>query len=254
MKALAIALNTFREARRDRAQWILLLYAVVVLGGAAVLTPLAMGEGYRVTRDLGLAALSLIGLIMIVLVGSGLVHKELDRRTVLTVLAKPVRRTEFLIGKYLGLMAMVTLIFAGMVLLLAGTLLIMERRLEPAVLCAAGFTYAELGVMTAVVVAFSAFVSPALAGIFTLALAVMGHFSGDLLRFADTAANPVLAWLSRGVYLVLPHLESFNWRAEAAYGVLPDPSQAGGAALYALLYTASLLALGSGIFTQREFR
>lgn len=254
MKALAIALNTFREARRDRAQWILLLYAVVVIGGASVLTPLAMGEGYRVTRDLGLAALSIIGLVLIILVGSGLVHKELDRRTVLTVLAKPVRRTEFLLGKYLGLMAMVTLIFVGMVLLLAAVLLVMEHRIEPAVLCAAGFTYAEMAVMTAVVVAFSAFVSPALAGIFTLAVAVMGHFAGDLLRFADTAGNPVLAWLSRGVYVVLPHLDSFNWRAEAAYGVLPDPAQAVRIAVYALLYAGSLLALGSGIFTQREFR
>jgi Cu-processing system permease protein len=254
VKSFAVALNTFREARRDRAQWILLLYAVVVMGGALVLTPLAMGEGYRVTRDLGLGALSLIGLVLIVLVGSGLVHKELDRRTVLTVLAKPVRRTEFLVGKYLGLMAMVSVIFVGMVLLLAAVLLVMERRLEPAVFCAAGFTFAELAVMTAVVVLFSAFVSPALAGIFTLAMAVMGHFAQDLLRFAETAHNPVLAWLTRGVYLVLPHLNTFNWRAEAAYGVLPDPSQAGGAALYALLYVASLLALASGIFTQREFR
>jgi hypothetical protein len=253
MKSIAIALNTFREGRRDRAQWILLLYGIVVVGGASVLTPLSMGEGHRVTRDLGLAALSLIGVLLIVLVGSGMVHKEVDRRTVLTVLAKPVRRYEFLLGKYFGLMAMVTLIFAGMVALLLAVLAVMEHRVDPAVLWAALFTYGELAVMTAIVVAFSSFVSPSLAGIFTLALFVTGHYAEDLLRFGEHSPG-FMGKLAHGVYLILPHLEAFNWRAEAAYGVLPDPGQIVGTALYALFYTGCLLAIGCGIFSRREFR
>lgn len=257
MKILAIAMNTFREARRDRAHSILLLYAMVVLGGAYVLAPLAMGEEYRVTRDLGLAALSLVGMILIVLVGSGMVQKEIDRRTVLTVLAKPIRRYEFLTGKYLGLMGMVFLVFLGMVAFFSTVLLINEGRVEPAVLWAAAFTLGELTVMTAVVVAFSSFASPALTGIFTLAVFIMGHFASDLLRFAEKVAaegSAVLSWLAQGTYFVLPHLNAFNLRAEAAYGVVPDFGLAARTALYAVLYSASLIIFGCVVFSRREFR
>lgn len=254
MRTLAIALNTFREARRDRAQWILLLYALVVIGGAFVLSPLAMGEGYRVTRDLGLAAMSLVGVLLIVFVCSGMVQKEIERRTVLTVLAKPVRRYEFLIGKYLGMLGMVTLIFLGMVLLLGGVLLLREGRVDPAVLVAAAFTYGELMVMTAVAVAFSAFVSPALSGVFTLGLFVAGHFAEDLLRFADKVESVFMAGLARGTYFALPHLDTFNLRTEAAYGILPDPSRALETLTYAALYSLALMAVGCGVFGQREFR
>ena len=257
MKILAIAMNTFREARRDRAQSVLLLYAMVVLGGAYVLAPLAMGEEYRVTRDLGLAAMSLVGVILIVLVGSGMVQKEIDRRTVLTVLAKPIRRYEFLTGKYLGLMGMVFLVFLGMVALFSTVLLINEGRIEPAVLWAAAFTLGELTVMTAVVVAFSSFASPALTGIFTLSVFIMGQFADDLLRFAEKVAgegSPVLSWLAQGVYFVLPHLNTFNLRAEAAYGVSPDFGLVTRAALYAILYAASLVTFGCIVFSRREFK
>ncbi len=254
MKILAIALNTFREARRDRVQWILLLYAAVVLGGAYVLSPLAMGEGDRVTRDLGLAAISLVGVILIVLVGAGMVQKEVERRTVLTVLAKPVRRPEFLIGKYLGLMAMVATVFVLMAALLAGVMALRDHAVNPAVMAAAAFTLGELAVMTAVVVAFSAFVSPALSGVFTLAVWVTGHFAGDLLRFAGRAPDAALAAAAKVVYYALPHLDLFNLRAEAAYGLLPAPGRALAAALYAVLYSASLLAAASVIFSRREFR
>jgi ABC-type transport system involved in multi-copper enzyme maturation permease subunit len=253
MRSLAIARNTFREARRDRAQWILALYAVVVLGGAYVLSPLAMGEGHRVTRDLGLAGISLVGVILIILIGAGLVQKEIDRRTVLVVLARPIRRHEFLVGKFLGIMAMVTLVFVGMAILLALTLLLREGRVEPAVLWAALFTLGELAVMTSVVVVFSSFASATLAGVFALALFILGHFAGDLLRFAEEV-DGAMAWLARAVYLVLPHLDAFNLRAEAAYGVIPDPSRILAAVLYAGFYSAAMLALGSVVFSRREFR
>lgn len=254
MKTLAIALNTFREARRDRVQWILLLYAAVVLGGAFVLTPLAMGEGYRVTRDLGLAALSLVGVLLIILVGAGMVQKEIDRRTVLTVLAKPVRRSEFLVGKYLGMMGMVLFVFTAMVALLSLVVWLREGTVPAAVLWAAVFSFGEMAVMTAVVVAFSTFVSPALSGVFTLAIFIFGHFSGDLLRFAEKAPSAALALAARGFYWVLPHLDAFNLRAEAAYGLTPEPGRAAAAAAYAVLYAAFLLMAGSVIFARREFK
>jgi hypothetical protein len=254
MKALAIAQNTFREARRDRVQWILLIYAITVIGGAYVLSPLALGEGYRVTRDLGLAALSLIGVVLIALVGGGLVHKEIERKTVFTLLARPVRRGEFLVGKFLGMLGMVAAIFAGMVGLLCAVLFLREGIVEPAVLAAAVFTFFELAVLTAVITTFSSFVSPALSGIFTFAVFVLGRFSEDLLRFAERAPSEAVALLSRGLYLVLPHLHLFDLRSEAAYSLLPDPGRVVAAAVYTLCYAGALLAMGSAILSRREFR
>lgn len=254
MRVLAIARNTFREARRDRVQWILLVYGALVLGGAYILSPLAMGEGYRVTRDLGLAAISLVGVVLIVLVGAGMVQKEIERRTILTVLAKPVRRSEFLVGKFVGMAAMVTVVFLAMTAILAGVILLREGRVEPAVLWAAGFTLGELLVMTAVVILFSTFVSPALSGVFTLAVFVFGHSSADLLRFADKAPSGVFAALAKAFYLVLPHLYAYNLRAEAAQGIVPDSGRLVAAAAYAILYSCALLSAGSVIFSRREFR
>ena len=254
MRTLAIAHNTFREARRDRAQWVFLLYAAIVVGGGIALSPLAMGEGYRVTRDLGLAAMSLIGMMLIVMVGSGMVQKEIDRATILTVLAKPLRRGEFLIGKYLGLLAMVGLVFLGMTALLALVLFMREGRIDPAVLWAAGFTFGEFVVLTAVVVAFSTFVSPILSGVFTVAVFVMGHFSGDLLRFASKVEGTLLAWVARAAYMTLPHMEVFNLRGEAAGSILPAPDMVLASGAYGLLYALSVVLIASAIFSVREFR
>ena len=253
-KTLALAANTFREARRDRVQWVLLVYAIVVLGGAYILSPISLGESYRVTRDLGLAALSIVGLLMIVLVGGGLVQKEIDRRTIFTILAKPVRRGEFLVGKYLGLMAMVVCIFGGMLGFLLLVVFLNEGKIEPAVVMAGVFTLGEFAVLTAVVVAFSSFASPVLASCFTLGLFVMGSFSQDLLRFAERAPSAGLAMAARAFYLVLPHLYVFDRRADAAYGVLPTGGEVLGALVYAVLYSAALLAAATVILSRREFK
>lgn len=254
MSVYAIALNTFREARRDRAQWILVLYVGMILGGAFVLSPLALGESYRITRDIGLAAISIVGVILIVLIGAGMVQKEVDKRTVLTVLAKPIHRPTFLLGKYLGMMAMVTMVFVSMLAILCVTLLIQERHIEPAVLLAGLYTFGELAILTAVVVMFSSFVTPALTAIFTVAVFALGHFAADLLRFADTAPTQFAALGARGFYLMLPHFDMYNLRTEAAYSILPDPMQGLWAAAYAVCYTACMLALGSALFSRREFR
>jgi len=140
-----------------------------------------------------------------------------------------------------------------MTALLVAMLLVKEGRIEPAVLWAAGFTLGELALMTAVVVTFSAFVSPALAGVFTVAVFLVGHFAEDLPRFAEQMGGGA-ADAARAVYVFLPHLEVFNLRAEAAYGIVPDPSRIAGAGLYAFLYTAALLAAAAVVFTRREFR
>ena len=255
MSTLSVAKNTFREARRDRVQWVLLVYVVVLVGGSLILTPLSMGEGYRITRDLGLAAMSLIGLLLIAMVGGGMVHKEIERRTVLAILAKPLRRSDFLLGKFAGLLTMVTAVFVGMTLFLALVLAVIQKEIDTPVLVAAAMTFGELMILTAVVTASSAFlVSPTMSAFTALAVFVSGNFAESLLQFSESAPFGVVSVLSKAAYYIVPHFHLFNWRAEAAYGVYATSADWFWAAAYAVLYSTAVLAVGIFLFSRREFR
>jgi Cu-processing system permease protein len=255
MRALSVAHNTFREARRDRVQWVLLVYVVILVGGSMVLTPLSMGEGYRITRDLGLAAMSLVGLLLIAMVGGGMVHKEIERRTVLAILAKPLRRSDFLFGKFLGLLAMVAMVFVGMALFLALVLAVIQKQIDTPVLVAAAMTFGELMILTAVVTASSAFlVSPTMSAFTALAVFVCGNFAESLMKFAESAPAGIVSTMSKAAYYVVPHFHLFNWRAEAAYGISAGTADWVWASLYAILYSMAILAVGAYLFSRREFR
>lgn len=250
----AIAANTWREAIRDRIYLALVFFAVLILMSSQVLSPLALGEGGKVTRDFGLSALTLFGVLVTILIGTGMVHKEIERKTIMTLLSKPIGRGEFVLGKFLGLLLTLLLIAAGMLALLLGVLAAREGVLDRAVLLAALLSVGELVLMTAVAIFFSTCASPALSGMFTLAAWVVGHFSTDLKQMADAGAAGGVNWVARGVYYLLPNLELFNARAGASHGVAPGAGQFAVAAVYLVMYGGALLAAAVLIFRRREFR
>lgn len=253
-RAWAIAMNTWREAIRDRVYLALLFFAGVILLSSQVLSPLALGEGGRVTRDFGLSALTVFGVLVTILVGTGMVHKEIERKTIMTLLSKPIGRGEFVVGKFLGLLLTLLLIAAGMLALLLGVLALRGDGFDRAVCLAALLSLGELVLMTAVAIFFSTCASPALSGLFTFATWIVGHFSTDLKEMAEAGAAGGLGGVARLVYYVLPNLELFNARAEAAHGVAPAAGQFLLAWGYLLAYAGALLAAAVLIFRRREFR
>ena len=254
MIALLIARNTFREATRDRV-----LLGMTVAGGVSLLAtqalaPLALGEGQRLTVDLGLSTISFLGLLAILMVGTSLVAKEIDRRTIYNLLSRPIARPTYLVGKWLGLTAALWTVSAALgaglcaVLALSG-----HASLAPPVLQAVYLAGLELAVVTAIAVMCSALSTPVLSALYTLGFYCVGQWTYDLRQFARQLPDALGATL--GVVADLaPNLPVVNMRSLAAGG---DPTSAFHLALataYALLYAGCVLALGAAAFQSRDFK
>jgi Cu-processing system permease protein len=253
-RTLAVARNTFREAIRDRIYLAIFGFAAILLGATQVLSPLALGEGGRITRDFGLSSLVILSLLVTVLVGTGLVHKEIERRTIMTLLSKPLGRGEFIVGKFLGLLWTLTVIFAAMLAMLLGVLYARDGQLDVPVLSAACLSLGELVVITGMAIFFSTCASPTLSGLFTFGAYVAGHFSQDLMRFANQAPTFLMKIVPTAAYYLFPNLELFNARGPAVHGIVPEPSRFLFGILYAAAYTGAILAAAVLVFRRREFR
>ena len=253
MRVLSIAFNTFRENIREKLLYNLLVFALLMIGSSVLLTRLTVGEWDRLIINLGLSSMNFFGVLIAIFVGISLVSKEIDKKTIYTILSKPVPRYEFLLGKYLGLMltllvntaVMVAGLFAVMVYLNAPvTLLLFE---------AIGFIFLELVVITAVGVLFSTFTSTTLSAIFTLAIYVVGHLSTDLKQFGaqmDSVGKAVL----NAIYYVLPNLERFNLKGQVIHQVNVAGTDVLLTTAYGLAYAGLLLVLASIIFQRRDFQ
>ncbi len=101
----AIALNTYREAVRDRVLFGVLALAAAVLTMTLALGELSLDQQMRVVTDLGLASISLFSVVVAIFLGSSLLYKEIERKTLYVILPKPIARFEFLLGKYFGIVA-----------------------------------------------------------------------------------------------------------------------------------------------------
>ena len=180
MKIKAIALNTFKEAIRDRILYLLLFFAALILGLSRVLALITVGDVGKILLDVGLATLSLFGALMAILMGTGLVYKEIDKKTIYTLLSKPIYRYQFLLGKYLGLIMTLAIMLLLMSLVFLLVLLIHSVPIEWEIFIAIAFIQLELCLITAVAMFFSCFPTPILSVIFSLAFYLIGHLSWGL--------------------------------------------------------------------------
>ena len=254
MRALVIATNTFREATRDRLLAGVFVAGLLLIGVTQVLSPLALGESHRLTVDLGLSGISLLGLLIVLLVGTSLVGKEVERRTIYNLLSRPLARPEYLVGKWAGLTAALWVVAAALgvalwlVLTLRG-----EGSNGPAVLQSLYFTGLELAVITSVAVLFSALSTPVLSALYTLGFALAGQWSYDLRTFAakfPDGLKQVLEFTAN----IIPNLPLFNTRTLAANGELAGPLHVGIATAYALAVIGCVLSLAAAAFETRDFK
>jgi ABC-type transport system involved in multi-copper enzyme maturation permease subunit len=253
----AIAGNTFREAVRDRVLYNLLLFALLLIGGAIFLGELSGGQEAKIIVDLGLSATLLFGVFIAIFVGVGLVYKEIERRTLYAILSKPVSRGRFLFGKYLGLcltlLVNVLVMGAGVSLALA----YVTKGLHPLIFSiwpAIFLIYFELAVITGVALLFSSFSSPALSALLTFLVFIIGHLSADLKSFASSLGGATARWFFNALYYLLPNLAHYSFITPAAHGQTPAPGSFLLALLYGCVYVAILLTAATLIFNQRNFK
>lgn len=253
----AIARNTFREAVRDRVLYNLVIFVLLLTGGAVFLGELSAAQESKIIVDMGLSAMLLFGVFIAIFVGVGLVYKEIERRTIYAIFSKPVGRGEFLLGKYAGLCLTlavnVSVMGAGVSLALLyvrGGWDELALRIWPAV----ALVYVELMIVVALALLFSSFSSPALSALLTFFAFVIGHFSAELKSLASSVGSGAARALFTALYYLLPNLSNYAYITDASHGRTPTASSFAGALLYGLVYIAVLLAASTLIFKQRNFK
>ncbi len=253
----AIARNAFREAVRDRVLYNLVLFVLILTGAAIFIGELSGGKERKIIVDLGLSAMLLFGVFIAIFVGVGLVYKEIERRTVYAILAKPVGRGEFLIGKYLGLCLtlLVNVLVMGAGVSLA--LVYVSKGFDslafsiwPTVI----LIYVELMIITAIALLFSSFSSPALSSLLTFLVFIIGHFSADLRALSTSMPSAPGRFIFAGLYYLLPNLANLSFITPAAHGHLPPVSTFLATLLYSFVYIAVILAVATLIFSRRNFK
>jgi ABC-type transport system involved in multi-copper enzyme maturation permease subunit len=253
-----VAVNTYREAVRDRVLYNLIFFALLMIAAAILVGEISIGIERLVIINLGLSAISIFGLIMAIFIGVGLVYKEMEKRTLYTLLARPVRRWEFLVGKYAGLLLTLVVNTSFMTLGLFAALLYVAGghfdRSVVSILVAVYFILLELALVTALALFFSCFSSPILSTLFTLGIYITGVFAQDIRDFGEVTGKTGLGAVTRVLYYLLPNFHNFNSIAAASHGdPIPLPLIAQNT-LYALLYIAVILLASATVFSRRNLK
>ncbi|CCI05952.1 ABC transporter permease [Microcystis aeruginosa] len=254
LRIWAIAANSFREVIRDRILYFIGFFALLMAFAWRLLPEIAVGTHQKIFLDLGLAAIGLLGVIVAVFVGTGLINQEIDKKTILVLIPKPLSRAEFILGKHLGLSGVLAVMLGVMLVIYLLMLLGMKVSFQALPLIVSVFYLGlELILIAAVAIAFGVFTSSILATLMTFGVYLMGHISKDLIQLGIISKNPNILAITKNIYLILPDLERLNFRNEAVYGLLPSADVLIANALYSLVYTGLLLGISILIFSRRQF-
>lgn len=255
-RTFVIAANVFREVIRDRVLYLIALYGLALVAATQVLPRISANTQDKIFLDFGIAAIGVLGLLIAVFVGTGLITKEIEKRTISVMIAKPISRAELIVGKHWGLTAVLSVLVGTMTAIL---MVIMAVKQIPfptlSLLIAALFQLLELALITAVAILFSVFTSSVLAMLLTIAVYLMGHLSQDLLTLGGLTNDAAFQQATRILYLILPDLSRLDWKNQAVYGMslMPAPLELLSHAAYGLIYTALLLTIAIVIFSRRQF-
>jgi ABC-type transport system involved in multi-copper enzyme maturation permease subunit len=259
----AVAVNTFREAVRDRVLYNLLFFALLMIAAAILVGQISIGIEQVVIVSLGLSAISFIGLLIAIFIGVGLVYKEMDKRTLYALLAKPVRRWEFVLGKYAGLVLTLTVNAAAMAVALFLAMLYVKHTVPggstggagyASVLVAVYFIVLKLALVVALALLFSAATTPLLSILYTSGLYIAGNFIQQMRTVRTDLMNLVVAKVMRWLSYVLPNFGNFDVVGAAAHGRSVPAELIWQNTMYAALYCAIVLVAAAMVFSRRNLK
>jgi Cu-processing system permease protein len=262
-----VALAVFKESVRDRVPFSMVLFSIVLMGAAYLMSQLTAGQDLKVIKDLGLATMNVIGLLIALFIGTGLVAKEVERRSIYSILSKPVTRSSFLLGKYAGLVLTLAVNLGMMAAAFYAMLYYMELTtdpwikggwrapaVDPRLLLPVALIGLQLMLTTAAALFFSTFTSPLLAVLFTIGLWIAGHFSADLKELQTAVDSPAAAAVARGLYYVLPNLSAIDVKNEVVHGLTIGWRALGFGVVAALTYVGVFLVASIAVFSRRDFK
>jgi ABC-type transport system involved in multi-copper enzyme maturation permease subunit len=253
----AIAFNTFREAVRDRVLYNLILFALLIVGSSVLFGQISLEINRIVLINLGLTAISLFGIVIAIFIGIGLVSKEIEKRTLYTLLAaRPVRRWEFITGKFLGLVMTLTVnallmsvgFFAAVMYVSHGL-----GRGDLQLVTAIYFILLQFVMITALALLFSTFSTPVFSSIFAFAIFAVGTFAEDLRGFSQMASG-VTRWMMNGAAYLVPNFAALNVIGQVAHDTVVAPKLILLNTVYVLVYTGAVLTASVWIFERRNLK
>ena len=253
-RLLAVAANTFRETVRERILYNLVFFAILMTLSGLLLGQLSIRQDEKIIKDVGLAAMDFFGTLIAVFIGVGLVSKEIERRSLYPLLAKPLSRDELFLGKFAGLAFTLLVNLAVMTAGLYLTLVLTGGPADPLVLAAVYPIYLGLVLVVALAMLFSTLSSSsALASVFTVGVVVAGRFT-DVIRNMREVAPGVPPWAIDLAYALLPNFRNFDFKDRVAYGDAVPPDVLLWVTAYGAVYVAAVLAIGLASFRSRDFQ
>ena len=268
MRAVSwVAVNVFKESVRDRVPYNLAIFAILLIASSYLLGQLTAGQDVKIIKDLGLAAIAVFGLFIAIFIGIGLVSKEVERRSIYSLLSKPISRPQFIVGKYAGLvltLAVNVAVMTAALYLVLGYLTYTERPevraawdapgVDPRMLRAILLIFMELMLVTAVALFFSTFSTPLLSAALTFGLYIVGHFNADLKNFDRVVESRAAVWLARGVYHLVPDFSAFDVKTEVVHGIPVPAGYLAATGAYGLAYIAALVVVAVVVFARKDFK
>jgi len=255
MRAIrAIAANTFREAVRDRILYLFVGFAIAMVVSTKLFGLLTVGDETRIIKDIGLASMQFFSMLIAVMMSMLLVSREVESRTVFNILAKPVRRWQFLMGKYLGLVAIVAANLVLITVVLMAMVLLYSGQWDPMLLFAAAMTMLEMAVLAAFAIFFAVLTKPILGSLMTLSVFIVGHMSADLWLLTRQLPGALTRGVIAFVYYLVPNLERFDFRSEVVHDLPIPPAAVGWAVVYALAFVVAVLFLANLRFRSKDLR
>lgn len=239
-----IAKNTFKEAIRDQILYGILIFAFIFLGSTIFLGSISLGEDLKIIKDLGLAGIYLFSVIITIFLGSSLIYKEIEKKTLYIILSKPVSKLQFICGKFFGLWSSVTLNVILMSLFYIIILLFKGGGFDLTSMMSILLLIFELAIFISLTVLFSTFTTPLAGTLYSIIFLYIGH-SLQLLKDYAADASKAFQYFSDITYYLLPNLEKFNIRNSVVYGITPSSGEIIYPIAYSIVYSVILLWLAT---------
>lgn len=248
-----VAKNTYIEMIRDRVLYFVLVFSILFMALCFALGQLSYEEIFRLSVSLGLGGIHFCFLGLTMFLGCGIFFREIDKKTIYTLLARQINREQYLFGKYVGLVGILATMLFGFILCFTT----IEWLLGMPILATSYYAFIgfffESCVMLAVTFFFATFAKPFLSITGSLSFFLIGHWVGSLPYFIETSKNPLFTAFATGVTRIFPDLETLNWRHFAVAKVHVSTYELGMSILGALIWTSFFFLLALLIFRRKDF-
>jgi Cu-processing system permease protein len=250
----ALTLNGFREARRNRVSVVVAVFTLGILMASTLVTNVTVYTFQRVLSDVGLGAMAITLVLLAIFLSSGLLSREIERRTIFLVVSKPISRGLFIVGRLAGNLLTLAVLLVVMAVVFFIQVALFGLPVTTPMVVAAGMLWVELLVISSVGFALSSFSSQLVSAVVTTGVYFAGHLSADIYNLASRSNSTLIQWVGKGTYYVMPNLARLNFRPQAAYEVMTPAMDILQSAAYGVGYAGVMVALAVFIFSRRDFK